>query len=91
MDWIYRFTSNANYPNPVEEIDALCTLDDEGKKAFLLLADRDSPPLSKAASGSVVALCTDDNGRLVLHGTGAVEGECVIGNTPSSVRPHMAS
>ena len=87
MDWLYRFTSNDEYPDPVEEIDALCTLDDDGKLVFLMLADRSSPPLSGALCGDVVGLCTSENDRMILHGTGVIGGICHRGNTPPSVQP----
>jgi len=87
MEWLYRFTSNSNYPDPVEEIDALCTLDDDSVQAFLLLADRLSPPMRAASGGEMVGLCTSENGRLILHGTGLIGGDCTHGNTPSSVEP----
>ena len=44
MAWLYRLTSNDEYPDPVEVIDALCTLDDDGEQAFLLLSHRSAPP-----------------------------------------------
>ena len=82
MDWLYRLTSNDEYPDPVEVIDALCTLDDDGEQAFLLLSHRSAPPLSGALCGDVVGLCTSENGRLILHGTGVIGGVCHRGNTP---------
>lgn len=87
MDWLYRFTTNAEYPDPVEEIDALCTLDAGDEPTFLLLASGKSPPLSGSACGEVVGLCTSQGGRLLLHGTAVVAGECCRGDTPPSVRP----
>ncbi|MDB5350154.1 MAG: hypothetical protein JWN86_1401 [Planctomycetota bacterium] len=87
MDWLYRFTMNNQYPDPLEEIDALCMLDSEGEPTFLLLADRQSPPLSGSSCGEVVGLCTSQGGQLVLHGTALVAGECLRGDTPLSVRP----
>lgn len=29
MDWLYRFTCNPSYPDPLEEIDFLCSLEDD--------------------------------------------------------------
>jgi hypothetical protein len=86
MHWLYRFTSNVDYPNPLEEIDALCTLDAQDEPTFLLLADRASPPLSGAAEGEVVGLCTSQGNRLTLHGTAVVSGDCIHGSTPPSVK-----
>jgi hypothetical protein len=86
MDWLYRFTSNRNYPDPVEEIDALCTLDDDGEQAFLLLADRSAPPMCWAECGDVVGLCTSQDGQLILHGTGVIAGACIRGSTPPTVQ-----
>ncbi len=85
MDWIYRFTSNLDYPDPVEEIDALCTLDDNEEQAFLLLSSHEAPPMSRASCGDIVGLCTSENGGLTLHGIGVVAGDCVQGATPASV------
>jgi hypothetical protein len=87
MDWLYRFTTNEDYPNPVEEIDALCTLDDNEDPAFLLLANRSSPPLSGASCGEIVGLCTSQGNRLTLHGTAVVAGNTIRGSTPPSVQP----
>jgi hypothetical protein len=87
LDWLYRFTSNNDYPDPVEEIDALCTLDANDEPTYLLLANRSSPPLSRASSGEVVGLCTSRGNRLILHGTAAVAVDCIRGDTPPSVQP----
>jgi hypothetical protein len=87
MDWIYRFTANERYPDPVEEIDALCTLDDSDEQAYLLLANRTAPPMSGASCEEVVGLCTSENGKLILHATGVIGGVCIHGKTPASVEP----
>lgn len=87
MDWLYRFTTNDQYPDPVEEIDALCTLDANDEPTFLLLADRASPPLSGASCGEVVGLCTSQGNRLTLHGTAVIAGDSIRGSTPPSVQP----
>jgi len=87
LDWLYRFASNDDYPDPVEEIDALCTLDANNDSTFLLLATGNSPPLSRASSGEIVGLCTSQGNRLNLHGTATVAGDCIRGDTPPSVRP----
>lgn len=87
LDWIYRFTSNNDYPDPVEEIDALCTLDANDEPTYLLLADRSSPPMSGASCGETVGLCTSQGKRLILHGMATVAGESVHGDTPPSVQP----
>lgn len=87
MDWLYRFTSNNQYPDPVEEIDALCTLDDDGNQVFLLLANRPSPPMTSASKGDLVGLCTGKDGVLILEGLATVDGECIEGQTPCSVQP----
>jgi hypothetical protein len=87
MDWLYRFTTKDAYPDPLEEIDALCELDGNDEPTFLLLAHRRSPPLSGALCGEVVGLCTSESDRLILHGTAVVAGGCVRGSTPLSVQP----
>ncbi|MDP1563850.1 MAG: DUF429 domain-containing protein [Pirellulaceae bacterium] len=87
LDWLYRFTGNDDYPDPVEEIDALCTLDANDEPTYLLLANRSSPPLSGASCGEVVGLCTSLDNRLILHGTAVVAGECIRCDTPPSVLP----
>jgi hypothetical protein len=87
MEWLYRFTRNADYPDPVEEIDALCMLDASDEPTYLLLAGGKAPPLAGSSCGDVVGLCTSDGGRLVLHGTAVVAGACLRGDTPASVRP----
>ena len=87
MEWVYRFSVNSRYPNPVEEIDALCTLDDSGEQVFLLLASGKAPPMSVAMPGDVVWLCTAVKPRLILQGSGVVAGPCVRGETPPSVVP----
>lgn len=87
LDWLYRFTTNDDYPDPVEEIDALCTLDENEQPTYLLLANRMWPPLSGASCGEVVGLCTSQGNRLTLHGTAVVAGSCIRGNTPPSVQP----
>lgn len=87
MDWLYRFSANENYPNPLEEIDALCTLDDSDEQAYLLLADRTAPPMSGASCGEVVGLCTSEDNELMLHGTAIISGVRIHGHTPPSVEP----
>jgi hypothetical protein len=87
LDWIYRFTSNPEYPDPAEEIDALCTFDANDELTYLLLAKRSSPPLSGALCGEVVGLCTSQGNRLILHGTAVVAGDSIRGSTPLSVQP----
>ena len=56
MNWLYRFTTNPNFPDPIQEIDAIITLDDSGEKTYLLLADRKGPPLSGALPGDIIGL-----------------------------------
>ena len=85
MNWLYRFTTNPNFPDPIQEIDAIITLDDNGKKTYLLLADRKWPPLSGALPGDIIGLCTGDQEHLYLHGTAVVVGNCINQNTPLSV------
>ncbi|MFN9289063.1 MAG: DUF429 domain-containing protein [Planctomyces sp.] len=86
LDWIYRFTNNEAYPDPLEEIDALCTLDSNDEQTYLLLANRNSPPMSRAARGDVIGLCTAREDRLILHGTAVVAGSCIRGATPVGVQ-----
>ena len=85
MNWLYRFTTNPNFPDPIQEIDAIITLDDSGEKTYLLLADRKGPPLSGALPGDIIGLCTGDQEHLYLHGTAVVVGNCINQNTPLSV------
>ncbi len=87
LDWIYRFASNSDYPDPVEEIDALCSLDSDDEFVCLLLANNSAPPLSGASCGDVVGLCTSLDKRLILHGTAVVAGARIRGGTPPSVQP----
>ncbi|MDA7492635.1 DUF429 domain-containing protein [bacterium] len=87
MHWIYQFTKNKKYPNPISEIDDLCSLDDSGEDAFLLLADSKYPPMSNASEGEIVGLCTSEDGELKLHGTAVLAGDCLHGPTPKSVMP----
>lgn len=87
LDWLYRFTYKEEYPDPLEEIDALCSLDADDEPTYLLLANRSSPPLSGASCGEVVGLCTSQSQRLILHGTAVVAGKCITGGTPPSVVP----
>lgn len=91
LDWLYRFTNKADYPDPVEEIDALCTLDANDERTYLLLANRSSPPLRGASCGEVIGLCTSHGNRLILHGTAVVAGESIRDCTPLSVQPIYGS
>jgi len=86
MDWIYRFTANDDYPNPLEEIAGLAAIDDEGYPTFLLLNRHKTPPMSGAAGGEVVGLCTSSGGRVILHGTAVVVAKPQVHpTTPPSV------
>jgi hypothetical protein len=38
LDWIYRFNSNHDYPNPVEEIGFISKLDVNERPTYLVLA-----------------------------------------------------
>jgi hypothetical protein len=87
LDWIYRFTVNDNFPDPLEEIDALCSLDALDEKTYLMLANRSSPPLSGASEDDVVGLCTSDSNGLILHALANVAGNYSEGSTPVSVQP----
>jgi hypothetical protein len=87
LDWLYQFTDNKEYPDPLEEIDALCSLDADDQPTYLLLANRKSPPMSGASCGDVIGLCTSQNQRLILHGTAVVDGKCITGGTPPTVVP----
>jgi hypothetical protein len=87
LDWLYLFTNKDEYPDPLEEIDALCSFDADDQPMYLLLADRKSPPLSGATCGEVIGLCTSQKQRLILHGTAVVDGKCITGGTPPSVEP----
>jgi len=91
VDWIYRFTTNDEYPDPLEEIDALCNLDANDEPTFLLLANRAFPPLTRASCGEMVGLCTSEGNRLTLHGTAVFAGDSIRGDTPSSVVPMYGS
>ena len=91
MEWIYRVSNNPEFPDPVAEIEALAAIDQAGDAAFLLLEERESPPMSTATPGEEIGLCTlgndGPNGRvLMLNGTAevmAVPAVQVV--TPASV------
>lgn len=87
IDRLYRFSKNKKYPDPVEEIDALCSLDADDEETYLLLAGGNSPPLSGATCGEVIGLCTSKDGRLILHGIAVVAGNRIRCDTPQSVKP----
>jgi hypothetical protein len=91
MDWIYRVATNPEFPDPIEEVEALAAIDQAGDAAFLLLQNRQFPPMSTATPGQEIGLCTlgDDapNGRvLILNGTAEVMAvPAVQAETPVSV------
>lgn len=47
--WFYLFTTHDTFPDPLEEIDALAALDEEGEGAYLRLTPRPDAPLRGAA------------------------------------------
>lgn len=84
-DWIYRFTENATFPEPLEEISELCAMDDEGTCTYLLLNRHSYPPMSRASVGDTIYLCTSADGQLIVHATGQVVSTPFRGETPESV------
>ena len=85
--WFYLFTSNPAYPDPLEEIDALAALEEEGQDVFLKLASGIAPPLSRASSGEVVFLCTRSAGAWSIRGECLIEGDVRRGSTPRYMEP----
>lgn len=85
--WFYLFTTHDQFPDPLEEIDALAALDEEGQEAFLRLSPRPDAPLRGAAPGERVHLCTRTGGAWSIWGHGHVEGPARQGETPPSVLP----
>ncbi len=91
MRWLYRFSANGRFPDPVDEIRRLASLAGEGRRTFLLLEDREHPPLSgEVRHDTRIYLATATRGesgrRLLIHGEGRI-GESYRGPTPESVRP----
>lgn len=84
-DWIYRFTDNPAFPEPLEELSELCAMGEEGLCTYLLLNRHPNPPMSRATVGDFIYLCTSDDGRLVLHATGRVASTPFQGETPEPV------
>ncbi len=65
--WIYLFTENSKFPEPVGEISALSEeFEKEKNPVYLLLSDRKSPPMSGARRGEAVLLVTRKKGSLEL-------------------------
>ena len=90
MDWLYQFTSNKNYPEPLGEIADLAALSQEGQDPYLLLNRGVAPPMSRAQAGHTVGFCTSDadSKRLILHAIATVSAEPKRHNTtPASVVP----
>jgi hypothetical protein len=87
MDWLYRFTGNDEYPEPLGEIAYLAALSQGEQRPYLLLIDRkDRIPMSRAQAGHTVGLCTSDSNRLILHAIATVSDKPKRHNTtPSSV------
>lgn len=65
--WVYRFTGNAHFPEPVHEIAALAALDEECEGAWLMLSARADPPGKGAAPGDEFLLCADAGNGLRLY------------------------
>jgi hypothetical protein len=68
--WIYLFTENEKFPEPVGEISALNDeFQKENESVYLMLADRRSPPMCSAKVGQAVLLVTRKRGsyELLLH------------------------
>ncbi len=85
--WFYLFTSNASYPDPLDEIGALAGLDREGVATFLKLSSRDDAPLKGAEEGEPVCLCTREDGRWLIHGRAEVVERPFRGATPPAMVP----
>jgi predicted nuclease with RNAse H fold len=77
-DWLYLFTANKEYPDPLAEIAVLGALHEErpDEPVFLLLAQKDAPPMKNAQPGEEILLCTRPRSwELRRHGTAVVAGE----------------
>jgi hypothetical protein len=85
--WVYRFTGNSHFPEPVHEIAALAALDEECEGAWLMLSARADPPGKGAARGDEFLLCADAGNGLRLHGRAIVRGGAELrGEPPAPVR-----
>lgn len=86
-EWIYLFTSNTNFPEPVAEIATLAALDEQGFDVCLMLPDRDGPPMSGASPGERVHLCTRRarDAKLEIHAMATVAGCAFRSSTPAAV------
>lgn len=90
MAWIYRLSSNSRDPDPTREIAHLAEVARRDGMSYLLLEDRQDPPLSGPGvrAGDVAYLATATSGgdarRLILHGLGRLGG-LRRGPTPESV------
>lgn len=83
--WLYLFTENADYPDPVAEISFLAALEEDGETPYLMLAARRDAPMKSAAQGETVHLATRVGGELRLHGTACLGDETPPRTTPTSV------
>jgi predicted nuclease with RNAse H fold len=86
-EWIYLFTSNASFPEPVDEIATLAALDEQGLEVCLMLPDRDAPPMSGASPGERIHLCTRRarGAKLEIHAMATVAGSSFRSSTPNAV------
>lgn len=85
--WIYRFTGNSRFPEPIHEIAALAAVDEECGGAWLMLSARADPPGKGAALGDDFLLCADAGDGLRLHGRAIVGGGAELrAEPPESVR-----
>jgi hypothetical protein len=86
MSWIYRLTTNENFPDPLEEVADIAAICEESGESYLLLNSALHPPMSGADPGQIVFLCTGDNenGQLILHATATI-CELHYGDTPESM------
>jgi hypothetical protein len=85
--WVYRFTGNVHFPEPVHEIATLAALDEECEGAWLMISARADPPGKGAAPGDEFLLCADGGDGLRLHGRAIVRGGIELRpEAPASVR-----
>ena len=92
MDWLYLFTKNNRYPDPLEEISFLKAKEEDDGKPYLLLNGHKSPPMSSATQGERVCLATRLDGIWQIHGIAQIaESAQELASTPADVEPLYGS
>ena len=74
-DWLYRFTANDDFPDPIEEVAAISAMCEEDGESYLLLGNRTSPPMCTAKPGQTVGICIGQDGHLVIRAVVTVVDE----------------